>query len=321
MTNAFEECRRVIKPNGVFLVVFAHKSSSAWETLIDSVLGVGLVVTASWPLHTERPGRARAQASAALASSIFIVCRVRAAESDGYFDDVREELTATIRERLDFFWEHGIRGADFFISAIGPAVSVFGRYSHVYRLDGTEVTVGELLDLVQASVAEYALERIGTGRMGAIDAPTRYYIIHRWSYGAGKIAFDDAMRLAMALGADVTGLMDRRGILKQAGEAVTLRGPRDRTGIDDLGLPDRSGRFAPLVDVLHQAVVLWERGQRPELAEFLANAARGREDQVRLVGQTLIDILPPDDAERRLLEGFLTGRDSLPAAPVQDRLL
>ena len=324
MTRAFAEARRVLCADGIFVVVFAHKSTAAWETLLNSLLDAGLVVTASWPLHTERPGRLRAQESAALASSIFIVCRVRDADKDGYLDDVREELTATIRERLDFFWAHGIRGADFFISAIGPAVSVFGRYGHVYRLDGSEVKVGELLDLVQSLVSEYAMDRIMNGsaaKVGSVDAATRYYILHRWAYAGEKIAFDDAMRLAMALGADVSALMERRGILKQSGETVGLLGPRERGKLEDLGLPDRSGRQADIVDVLHRSVALWEGGNREALARFLAEAAAGRDDQVRLVAQTLVDILPPDDGERRLLEGFLAGRESLPEVPRQERLL
>ena len=262
--------------------------------------------------------------TASLASSIFIVCRVREAERDGYLDDVRDELSATIRERLDFFWAQGIRGADFFISAIGPAVSVFGRYSHVYRLDGTEVRVGELLDLVQSLVSEYALDRILNGsaaRVGLVDAATRYYILHRWAYAGEKIPFDDAMRLAMALGADVSLLMERRGILKQSGESVGLQGPRERGKLEDLGLPDRTGLQANVIDVLHRAVTLWERGNREALARFLAEAAPSRDEQMRLVAQTLVDILPPDDAERRLLEGFLAGRDSLPEAPRQERLV
>jgi len=160
MTAAFAEARRVLRPAGMFVIVFAHKSTTAWETLLNGLLDAGLVVTASWPLHTEMRTRLRAMDSAALASSIFIVCRVRKAESEGYLDDVRQELTVTIRERLDFFWQQGIRGADFFISAIGPAVSVFGRYSRVYNLDGSPVGVGELLDLVQEMVSEYALDRI-----------------------------------------------------------------------------------------------------------------------------------------------------------------
>jgi putative DNA methylase len=324
MTHAFAEACRVLRPNGIFVIVFAHKSTAAWETLLNSLLEAGLVVTASWPLHTEMKTRLRAQESAALASSIFIVCRVRVAESEGYFDDVREELAATIRERLDFFWKQGIRGADFFISAIGPAVSVFGRYSRVYRLDGSEVGVDALLDLVQQMVSEYALDRIlngGAERVGVVDAPTRYYILHRWAYGQAKIPFDDAMRLAMALGADVSALMERRGILKQSGETVRLLGPRERGGTQGLGLPDRAGRTASAIDVLHRAATLWESGDREALARFLAEGARGREDQVRLVAQTLINILPDDDTERRLLEGFLAGRDVLPEVVRQERLL
>jgi putative DNA methylase len=323
MTRAFAEACRVLRSNGVFAVVFAHKSTAAWETLINSLLEAGLVVTASWPLHTEMGTRLRAHESAALASSIFIVCRVRAAEAEGYLDDVRQELATTIRERLDFFWAQGIRGADFFISAIGPAVSVFGRYSQVYRLDGSRVGVDALLDLVQAMVSEYALDRIlnGGARVGLVDAPTRYYILHRWAYADNAVPFDDAMRLAMALGADVSALMERRGILKQSGEIVRLLGPKERAGLEGLGLPDRTGQMATVIDVLHQAAVLWERGDREALARFLAEGARGREDQVRLVAQTLVNILPADDAERRLLEGFLQGRDTLPDVPRQERLL
>jgi len=213
---------------------------------------------------------------------------------------------------LDFFWSLGIRGADFFISAIGPAVSVFGRYSKVYNLDGTPVGVASCWNMVQAMVSEYALDRILNGhhaRVGAVDAPTRYYILHRWAYGDEKIPFDDAMRLSMALGTDVSTLMERRNILKQSGETVSLLDPKQRGKLDDLGLPDRTGKQADVIDLLQRAVSLWESGDRAGLARFLAEAAFGREDQVRLVAQTLVNILPDDDGERRLLEGFLAGRE------------
>jgi len=39
------------------------------------------------------------------------------------------------------------------------------------------------------------------------------------------------------------------------------------------------------------------------------------------MAQTLINILPDGDAERRLLEGFLAGRDVLPEVPRQRQLL
>jgi putative DNA methylase len=214
--------------------------------------------------------------------------------------------------------------ADFFIRAIGPAVSVFGRYSRVYRLDGSEVTVGELLDLIQSLVSEYALDRILYGaaeRMGGVDAATRYYILHRWAYADEPVLFDDAMRLAMALGADVSALMERNGILSQSSETVRLQGSQNRRKIDNLGLPDRSGKQASIIDVLHGAAALWDGGNRSELARLLGEAAQGCEEKIRLVAQTLVNILPEDDSERRLLEGFLIGRGALPDLPRQDRLL
>ena len=75
------------------------------------------------------------------------------------------------------------------------------------------------------------------------------------------------------------------------------------------------------VDVLTvQEAGMLEAEDEAHLAHFLAEGAQGREEQIRLVAQTIINILPDDDPERRLLEGFLQGRDTLPDAPRQRRL-
>lgn len=323
MTKAFAEAQRVLESDGILIVVFAHKSTAAWETLLNSLLQAGLVVSASWPLHTERPGRLRAQDSAALASSIFIVCRKRAAQTDGFYDDVKGELRTRIGERLSFFWSQGIRGADFFISAIGPAVEVFGRYSAVRKLSGDLVSVADLLDLVQEAVADYALGQIMNGRykMGTVDAPTRFYVMYRWSYGDEKLIFDDARRLAQALGAEVNDLIHRHKLLVQSGENVTMPGPSGRKKVDHLGESGRDGMAAPVIDVLHRAVLVWQEGDRRVLAEYLATHALGREDEVNAVAQALVNVLPQGDKERQLLENYLQGSSNLPNVPMQDRLL
>ncbi len=314
VTVSFSSIRALAERRSHFVVVFAHKSTSAWETLINSLLQSGLVVTASWPLHTERPGRLRAHESAALASSIFIVCRKRIAAGEGVFDDAQAELRARIAERLDFFWGQGIRGADFFISAIGPAVEVFGRYSAVRRLSGEVVGVAELLDIVQEAVADYALGKVlnGRTRIGAVDAPTRFYVMYRWSYGKEKLPFDDARRLAQALGAEVDDLIHRLGLLKQSGETVELFNAYQREKMDRLGETGRDGSAPPLIDVVQRAALLWRSGDRVAQANYLATHAMGREDGLRTVAQALVNVLPEGDRERQLLEGFLTGQDSLP---------
>jgi adenine-specific DNA methylase len=176
LTQSFREIRRVLRPDGIAVIVFAHKTTAAWETVIGALVSAGLYPTASWPIHTEMQARLRAQESAALASSIYMVCRKRPARPDGRpsvgeYAAVQREIEARVREKLAQFWEEGIRGADFFMSAIGPAVEAFGRYDRVEKLSGEEVTVPELMEHVQRVVGEFALERILTPSPPPLAAP------------------------------------------------------------------------------------------------------------------------------------------------------
>ena len=65
LKQSFQEIYRVLKPNGVAVIVYAHKSTEGWETLINSLLDSGLIMTGAWPLDTEMKSRLRSQESAA----------------------------------------------------------------------------------------------------------------------------------------------------------------------------------------------------------------------------------------------------------------
>ena len=93
LKKSFQEICRVLKPNGIAIIVYAHKSTEGWETLINSLLDSGLIMTGAWPLDTEMKARLRAQESAALASSIYIVARKMERESTGFYNEVKEEMT------------------------------------------------------------------------------------------------------------------------------------------------------------------------------------------------------------------------------------
>jgi putative DNA methylase len=87
-------------------------------------------------MESEMAGRSTSLISAVLGSSVVIVCRPQIVASEAFYDDVVRELDARISERLDEFEELGLHGADYLVSAIGPAFEVFGRYSKVVRLSG-----------------------------------------------------------------------------------------------------------------------------------------------------------------------------------------
>lgn len=311
LTDAFKECNRVIRDEGIFVVIFAHKSTSAWETLVNSLLNSQYIVTASWAISTERPGRLRSHNSAALASSIFIACRKRKSNEVGYFNEVKDELKKKIHVKLDQFWSQGIRGADFFISAIGPAVEVFGKYKKVTKLTGEEVSVAELLDLVREIVTDYSLHKIlKEGQMSNVDEQTRFYLLWRWAYDDADVPYDDARKLAQALGAEVDELLTRKDILQKKGDKVNLLEPGERQKNQHLG-EQKGGIRAPMVDVIHKACLLWEKSAKDELAEFLESSGYSNNDTIWIVAQAISEVLPDGNKERQLIQGLLASRQSI----------
>jgi Adenine-specific DNA methylase containing a Zn-ribbon len=107
LKKAFQEIHRVLKPNGIAVIVYAHKSTTGWETLINSLLDSGLVITASWPIDTEMKARLRAKDSAALASSIYIVCRKLEREELGWFEEIKKEVIKEVERTAEEVWKGG----------------------------------------------------------------------------------------------------------------------------------------------------------------------------------------------------------------------
>lgn len=310
MTLAFKECRRVLKDRGIFVVVFAHKTAAAWETLISSLLNSDLYVTASWPLHTERPGRTRSIESASLASSFFLACRERNTIEEGYFNEVKIDIKERISKKLDQFWSQGIRGADFFISAIGPAVEVFGKYKKIKKLSGEEVSVAELLDIVRQIVTDYSLHQIlHDGKLGNIDDATRFYVLWRWSYADADVPFDDARKLAQALGAEPDELLSKKGLLNKKGDKVNMLEPWERKD-EHLGEP-KNGISAPRIDVIHKACVLWEKGNKKALTDFIERSGYAKDESIWNIAQAISEILPDGSKEKQLLQGLLNTKTTV----------
>ena len=313
---AFSECRRTLKSSGTISMMFAHKTTTAWESIINALQQAGLYCTASWPIHTEGRGRLTSHDAAALASSITMVCRKRLDNAGvGLWDDVRRDLQKTARERLDFFWSQGIRGADFFISAIGPALSVFGKYEQVTKLDGEPVTVGHFLDEVRGIVTNYALAKIlKTTHTGNIDPESRFYVVWKWSYGDSKLPAGEAFVMAQALGIDTELMWDRTGVLEKDGENAMAVPIITRMKIKDLGDPNANGSPASLIDVLHRLCVFREKNDIEGMTEFLARSGQGSNHSLWLVAQAISEILPDGDKEKQLMQGLLNQKDQLAQA-------
>ncbi len=300
---AFREIHRVIKPNGFAIIVYAHKSTEGWETLINSLLDSGLVVTSAWPLNTEMAVRLNAAETASLASSIYIVARKMPRLPTGFYNDVRAELRLHLDAKLHRLWEEGIGGADFFIAAIGSAIEVFGKYEQVIDYEGNVVRANRLLEEVRTIATDYAVRQIlHNGFVTEISPLVRLYVLWRWNYGEALVPFDEGRKLAQSCGVDLAQEWNKGGFIKKEKEFIRLLGPQQRR-LDDLEDPRN------MIDVLHKALLLWEKGTRSEMVMALADHDYGRSEAFYRVAQAISETLPNESKEKKLLDGFLAGRE------------
>jgi putative DNA methylase len=295
MEESFAEIHRVLKPDGMAVVMFTHRSTEAWERLIQSLLDAGLYPTASFPVHTEMEASTHQRGKGAIQSTILMACRRRPENAPvGWYGPVRAELERVIPERLAEFWKAGIRGADFFISAIGPAVGVFGRYRKVMRPDGREVAVGDLLDEARSIVTAFALEQLG---LSWLDEPTRFYVLYRWAYGGEDVSFDEANKLAKSVGAELDALVTQHHLVTRRGDTVQLPTYAERLRQEvclrslQKALEDGVLAQLPEIDQVHLALYLWRKGQVEALADLLGQTGVLSEDHpLWRTAQALLEI-------------------------------
>jgi adenine-specific DNA methylase len=295
MQKSFAEIHRVLKPDGMAMVMFTHRSTEAWERLIQSLLDAGLYPTASFPVHTEMEASTHQRGKGAIQSTILMACRRRPENAPvGWYGPVRAELERVIPERLAEFWKAGIRGADFFISAIGPAVGVFGRYRKVMRPDGREVAVGDLLDEARSIVTAFVMAQLGLTRL---DGPTWFYVLYRWAYGGEELSFDEANKLAKSVGAELDALTGRRRLVVRKTNTVRLLAFAERLRNEavrrDFEQAIRDGALAalPEIDRLHLLLYLWHRGEKEALPTLLRQAGVLTEDHpLWRTAQALLEI-------------------------------
>lgn len=305
MHQAFCEGSRVLKAEGMMVVVYAHKTTAGWATLIDSLRRAGFTITEAWPLDTEMGTRLRATNSAALASSIFLVARKREGATVGdYAMDVKPELSQIVRERVTTLMAEGVSGADLVIACIGAGLRAYTQYERVELPNGDELDANSFLGEVQKEVVEAVLTSVmQCDRRGVslVDKPTQYYIMGRYEYGELAVEFDEANTLAKGVGVEldgVGGLTDGKlALVTKTKTTVQLRDYSDRGAYEDLGIQRTEGRqtfnvkpqaigTAPtLIDVLHR--LLWLADHKPSEIPIFLNLAQPDATQLRLVAQAL----------------------------------
>ena len=332
MARAFRACHEALKSDGRLVVVFANKSPDAWETLAAALIRAGFVVDGSWPIQTEMQNRQRSLTSAALASSVWLVCRKRQASArPGWDNAVLAEMRDNVVRRLRDFWDAGIRGPDFVWAATGPALEAFSKFPVIKKADepGAQMTVSEFLREVRRMVVDFVVGRALTDggdaeTVNGLDDVTTYYLLHRGDFGLGEAPVGACILYAISCNLSDRDLSSRLDILARSnktgpdddeaedgeaddsagsGNKVRLKGWNRRTA-KSLGYEGSGGRPIPLIDCAHRLMHLWRTGDEGRVNDYLDVRGLTRDMLFAQLLQALIELSPAASEERSVLESL-----------------
>ena len=315
MAAIFAESRRVLKPNGIMTVMFTHKEASAWDALTKGLIEAGFAITASWPINTESEASLHIKNKAAANSTIFLVCRPRYREQSNdttYWEDVEPLVAKAVRTRVEEFQKAGIGGVDLYLASFGPALEEFSRHWPLKRgtprpeplakkrrkqaelfeeeFDPYAVTPEDALDAARREVKTWRLNQLThTKSRGDLDATTSWFVLAWDAFKAPVFSYDEGLRLARAVGADLEGQLIGK-ICEKKGSDIKLWDSATRAAKNALGPADGS---RAMIDSIHHAA---HRGRTRTLQaafDLLKDAGIDGDPQFLAALEAVLEVLPP----------------------------
>ena len=311
----FAECRRTLKPHGILTLMFTHKASGAWDALTKGLIEAGFVITASWPINTESPGSLHIKDKAAANSTVFLVCRPREERSDPdetvYWEDVEPNVAAAVRKRVAEFQAAGITGVDLYLACFGPALEEFSRHWPLERgtarrqpepkgksrqqsipdqeWDPYAVTPEDALDVASREVKRWRLQQLTHRKAHAdLDAATAFFVLAWDTFQAPVFSYDEALRLARAVGTDLDKQVVNR-LAEKNGSNLRLWDSVRRAAKGSLGAVDGS---RGMIDAIHHAARLARNRSLDAARELLAKERVDRDPRFFAALEAVLEVLP-----------------------------
>lgn len=305
MAAAFREMYRVLHPDGCLTVMFTHKKVEAWDTLATALINAGFTIQASWPVHTESEHSLHQAKKNAASSTILLACRKRLPSPGGrgaggevWWDDLQNLVRQTARQKAEQFAAQGMHGVDLYLSTFGPTLSIISEHwpvltSEVDPKTGQPKTLRPetALDLAREEVIRLRKQGLLLGHDIQFDPVTDWYLMAWDAFSAEQFPYDEARKLAIALGVDLDhDLMSIERLAVKKGEFVSLQKPAERR---KRGMVDEEARsFEHWIDSAHTAMMIYAEDGAGPCEVFLRESGLRRDGTFKALIQALLNAIP-----------------------------
>jgi len=320
MTDMFEEIHRTLADDGVFTMMFTHKETEAWDTLTTGLIEAGFTISATHPISTETPDRVQQQGRNSAESTILLTSEKRDErdESASLWDDIRKDTKDAAVERVRSLEERAVdfTKVDLILASFGPTLQVFTENYPVVNSQGEEVRPETALDEARKAVLDYLTEKYLNKEVQDVDQDTRWYLLSWFVFGAKKFPFDEANRLAIGVGTDISTLKDERRMWRKSQDNIILRPHEDR--VQDVNKdPDaRSGRkpvnpdslsFSTALDKVHAAMHIYDVRGATEAWNWMNDRNCNSDPAFKATLEALLRVLPQGHGDWELARDLAAG--------------
>lgn len=248
--EAWGKMHSQLSDDGILVVYHAHSSIESWDFLISSLINNNFRITATWPLHLDAPKNPVSRSNASLGSHLLVAARKNLDEKECIsLDEAIDLLKSPLSSRLKDFWDYGMRGTDFTVSALGAGLEVLTQYS-VDNDTGKMLRFPDFLKLVQRQVIDYILKRFLDYPMD-LDLLTLFYLYCRL-VGLDGMSMETAHLISSTLATDLE-FLESSGIIEIIPKGV-------QKGVKLLKFTERQNLEAKsLINVIQTSIAIYSQ--------------------------------------------------------------
>ena len=228
-----------------------------------------------------------------------------------YWEDVEPVVARAVRSRVGEFQDAGIAGVDLYLASFGPALEEFSRHWPLKRGTPREIpeerrrrrqqvlfeedwdpyaaTPEDALDTARREVKRWRLEQLTHLKVGAdLDPATAFFVLAWDAFKAPVFAYDEALRLARAVGVDLDREIVGR-LAEKKGADIRLWDSARRAAKGALGPPDGS---RGMIDAVHHAANMARLRSLAAARDLLEGALVGRDPRFFAALEAVLEVLP-----------------------------
>ena len=277
MQEIFTECNRLIKNDGIMVVMFTHKRTDAWNALTLALMNAGFNITRTWPVKTEAESSIHIKDKAAARSTTLLVCRPKPegeAHKPKDWATVQQLIAQAVKDDLENLAEYDLAPLDTQLASYGTALKIVSENWGAQRgtanpnrpLDPFSVTAEDALAVAGLQVMQRrARETSPDGYQGIEDGVSKFYLGLENFFPGNVVPFDEARLFAQFADVELDSRLMQR-YLRKTGDKVFILSARERMAQRKIG---RGITPENALDEVHTAIAIADNEDTAEAKQYL----------------------------------------------------